>query len=1467
MDASLFCIDNQTQPPAAFTELDSDSLLHSLTQNMLSTYETGPETVQDHMQPIEASAETLSNISKSISQEKSAESLSLCPEPDGCSVYSYFSSSPPALPLLPPLSHQLISPFAVEEPALSFPLMCENKAPQAVMALASASDVLMESSFPEPLLRSLSRHSDSSESDSAPVPMSDLYIFESETQEFILKPNTDPEEKMPPEYQRSSPKEGIRAAPDCDTRVLISDSENLVTHCHRHASEEPAMLDLDSDMSQQETVKTPAVDACEAGFMPVSDVRQVKAEVTDLTLQPWRGSGSPVELWLDACQYLAGEDTEGRDCLERTSQSVMQEGLLDSSDSSFPARETRVSSYKSDASEGIGWSGNDTGGWGRPVERWSSVDSWESALSDWAGIIAAPLEDFTAAFTEIGAEIDALTKALTEVNANIDTESSKEAEPAVQEQPQPTMGVQDQPLKAQSIPESSVLSGQRCASLCLDAAGPELQDGEGFQCVEPLQDATSAAEGEAGEIHSEPGEVTSQQSFMGVCEASPGDLHVDASAHLDFAAFGGFIEDFETDLLLRNESHPIILNIVEDTDLEGEYTTGEQITQEPVADGLCQVTKDQGVSQLDSEQEPKRSCCGPVEVEAADFPFFTTQRLTDSHVPGVDTHVNVGAHVSSDTAPGFDGTSQLEAERGSPKFITPLAPLCIGSPFLCQTSSNLKTDQTFAQRSLNDSGELSCVLWPTSNGITDKSSVERGEELIHKQENTTGSSEKSYLEGQLDSDNAECSVTERKTVIDEIHELGRELSNLAVIPADHFSISEEDRVAVITLDLNDPFVSTVAKTTEAAGASEKPELNQETAEKMPQKTHRSSEVKPRCKKDKPAGHHYGAQASKKQENLPQICKQLESLGNHSSESAPVATDDKEAKLVIESSVANEKAPNKQHSKKKKKHSSNVTGAKSAGEPLGEVENGAKPKTTKGKTEMFEAKLVAKVGKPQKDCHQSHGAEKKASLQPEEAKVSHGEQPPRKTDQNDHQPRDFTPLTEDIIKKPRLSGEKFGKIVSVLEAKLPKPDISLQAKAEEAKVDAGVTRRKAYSEVVKQNIAPKEEAKVVKPIQATAVSGDPQSLCLWCQFSAVLTSHTVTWSRDGTILAETTRSAGDESRASLNISNASHKDLGRYQCRLTSSQGSVTLDFLLTYELLSQIVIPLSPTAPQSAPVEVDTEEEDVQCSRLMFREDFLSDQFFGENQPVSIITEKVHFGEGMHRRAFRTKLHTGEVTRLVPGHSCVLKVHNAISYGTNNNDELIQKNFNLAVEECQVQNTAREYIKAYSTAAQSVEAFGDTPDIIPIYLVHRPSNDIPYATLEEELIGDFVKYSVKDGKEINLLRRDSEAGQKCCAFQHWVYHNTEGNLLVTDMQGVGMRLTDVGIATCKKGYKGFKGNCATSFIDQFKALHQCNKYCEILGLKSLQPKPKKPASAPKAKAQPSAAPKKKTFGPTVKNKS
>jgi len=95
---------------------------------------------------------------------------------------------------------------------------------------------------------------------------------------------------------------------------------------------------------------------------------------------------------------------------------------------------------------------------------------------------------------------------------------------------------------------------------------------------------------------------------------------------------------------------------------------------------------------------------------------------------------------------------------------------------------------------------------------------------------------------------------------------------------------------------------------------------------------------------------------------------------------------------------------------------------------------------------------------------------------------------------------------------------------------------------------------------------------------------------------------------------------------------------------------------------------------------VNGDEENVQCSSLLFKEDFLSDQYFGENKSASIVTEKIHFGEGMHRKAFRTTLREGNLPRFNPGHPCVLKVHNVISYGTKNNEELVQKNYNLAVE-------------------------------------------------------------------------------------------------------------------------------------------------------------------------------------------
>ncbi|XP_010581362.1 PREDICTED: alpha-protein kinase 2 [Haliaeetus leucocephalus] len=416
--------------------------------------------------------------------------------------------------------------------------------------------------------------------------------------------------------------------------------------------------------------------------------------------------------------------------------------------------------------------------------------------------------------------------------------------------------------------------------------------------------------------------------------------------------------------------------------------------------------------------------------------------------------------------------------------------------------------------------------------------------------------------------------------------------------------------------------------------------------------------------------------------------------------------------------------------------------------------------------------------------------------------------------------------------------KSGHLAAGAKKKLPPATLSKKPRLEErgnvskdascvkksVKSEAGMIHKEDKKEQRKLILKKDSKApKLLKKIQAELFPDCSGNIKLCCQFGDIHGDSTITWTKDSKLLARLQRSAQDDSPVSLAIAKASNKDQGMYYCCLNNIYGKVTAEFNLTSEVLKHL------SSFQNC-----EGVEEIEFMQLMFREDFISDSYFGGNLHGIIATEELHFGEGMHRKAFRSRVMQGLVPVFSPGHPCVLKVHNAITYGTKSKDDLVQKNYKLALQECYVQNTAREYAKIYAAEAEPLEGFGEVPEIIPIFLVHRPANNIPYATVEEELVGEFVKYSVRDGKEVNFLRRDSEAGQKCCTFQHWVYEKTNGNLLVTDLQGVGMKLTDVGIATLAKGYKGFKGNCSISFIEQFRALHQCNKYCEMLGLKSLR---------------------------------
>ncbi|XP_037980395.1 alpha-protein kinase 2 [Motacilla alba alba] len=381
--------------------------------------------------------------------------------------------------------------------------------------------------------------------------------------------------------------------------------------------------------------------------------------------------------------------------------------------------------------------------------------------------------------------------------------------------------------------------------------------------------------------------------------------------------------------------------------------------------------------------------------------------------------------------------------------------------------------------------------------------------------------------------------------------------------------------------------------------------------------------------------------------------------------------------------------------------------------------------------------------------------------------------------------------------------KSGHVAAGAKKKLPPATLSKKPRLEErgsvskdtscvkksGKSEGGMIHKEDRKEQRKLILKKDSKApRLLKKIQAELFPDCSGSIKLCCQFGDIHGDSTITWTKDSKVLAQLQRSAQDDSPVYLEIAEASYQDQGMYYCCLNNMYGKVTAEFHLTAAVLERL------SSFQSY-----EGVEEIEFMQLMFREDPLSSSYFGGTLHGAIMTEGLHFGEGMHRRAFRSRVLQGLAPAFAPGHPCVLKVHSALTYGTKSRDELLQKNYSLALQECYVQNTAREYAKLYAAEAEPLEGFGEVPEIIQIFLIHRPANNIPYATVEEELVGEFVKYSVKDGKEVNFLRRDSEAGQKCCTFQHWVYEKTNGNLLVTDLQGVGMKLTDVGIATLAKG--------------------------------------------------------------------
>ncbi|NWS58783.1 ALPK3 kinase, partial [Chunga burmeisteri] len=363
--------------------------------------------------------------------------------------------------------------------------------------------------------------------------------------------------------------------------------------------------------------------------------------------------------------------------------------------------------------------------------------------------------------------------------------------------------------------------------------------------------------------------------------------------------------------------------------------------------------------------------------------------------------------------------------------------------------------------------------------------------------------------------------------------------------------------------------------------------------------------------------------------------------------------------------------------------------------------------------------------------------------------------------------------------------------------------------------------------------PFKAPQVIRKIRAEQFSDASGNLKLWCQFFNILSDSKLMWYKDEIPVAEAERSAGDEGQAALAIVQVSQKDCGVYRCMISNEYGTDSTDFLLSPEVLSGFIL--------REEIEVG---EEIEMTPMVFAKGLADAGYWGDKLFGRVVSEDMEMGAGFLRKACRARAIYGLEPVFESGRTCIIKVHNFIVFGTKNENSLIEKNYDITIQECKIQNSSREYCKIFAAEARAVPDFGAVPEIIPLYLIYRPSNNIPYATMEEDLGGPCEQYCVTERDGSLVARGTSEIVLKCCTFQHWVYQWTNGNILVTDMEGVGWKMTNVRIATNLKGYQGLKESCFPSLLEQFATAHQCNHYCSILGLKMLEPAKPKGSKSP-----------------------
>ncbi|XP_068453600.1 alpha-protein kinase 3 [Clinocottus analis] len=353
--------------------------------------------------------------------------------------------------------------------------------------------------------------------------------------------------------------------------------------------------------------------------------------------------------------------------------------------------------------------------------------------------------------------------------------------------------------------------------------------------------------------------------------------------------------------------------------------------------------------------------------------------------------------------------------------------------------------------------------------------------------------------------------------------------------------------------------------------------------------------------------------------------------------------------------------------------------------------------------------------------------------------------------------------------------------------------------------------------------PFKAPQVIRKIRGETFADASGHLKLWCQFFNVLSDSTIRWYRNTETIAQIKRNAGDETQVNLAIVQATSKDSGVYGCTITNEYGTDSTDCLLSADIL----------AGMSLREDLGVGEE-IEMTPLLFNKGVADTGTWSNKLFGRIMMQESHIGDGCAHKVWRAKVIYGLEPVFESGNTCIIKACNPIAYGGKAESCLIDNNLEIVKQECKIRNLAREYCKIFSAEARGIENFGPSLEVIPVYLMYRPANTVPYATVEADLSGVYQKYSLLDNSGRIDLRSGSDVEQKCCALQHWIFQWTNGSLLLTRLEGVDTKITNVGISVKSTGHQGLSVEGNPKVFEQFVSQHQCNYFCGLLSLRSLK---------------------------------